>query len=163
MPDRIKMKKRLVRIDESPDFKVIHPNEVDKVDIASVMYEAYKDTVDYEDDTIDDLVMDILNIERGLYGKYLPEASFLAIFKQRVIGGIFLCDFKNEATITYNFTQKKYRNMGVSSTLIQLAENVLFDKGYDDIHLYVSLENQSAFNLYQSLGFEKEEIETEII
>ena len=163
MPERIKMKKKVVGTTLFPNFDLTHPSALNKIDIAKVMYESYKDTIDYENDTIDDLVMDILNIESGLYGKYLDDASFIAIKDGEIIGGIFITDFKGEATITYNFTDRKYRNQGVSTTLIQYVENELYDKGYEDIHIYLSLENQAAYNLYQSVGFEKEHMKTQII
>lgn len=153
MPTRIKMKKVLEE-ERFADSKNLCPMSLpDKVDVAGAMYDAYEGTIDYEEDTIDDFCHEILYVYSNLYGEYLPEASFVYMVDGEIAGGIFLCDYRGEPTITYNFTKKKFQRRGIATRLLENVEKALMDLGYNELYLYLSLENTPAYNLYDRFGF----------
>ena len=46
------------------------------------------------------------------------------------------------------FVSPSYRRMGIASLLLDASEQIAFQRGYDNIGLCVSVDNQSALNLY---------------
>ncbi|KAF5064680.1 GNAT family N-acetyltransferase [Proteiniclasticum sp. QWL-01] len=153
MAQRIKMVKYL---DSNPPSGLdIRPVDKDRIrEIAKIMLDSYIDTPDYEGESLNDTIKEISMVFRGYYGQFLEDASFLICNEEdEIVSCLFVCDFKNEATITYLFTRKDHLGRGFATALIHSAEHALLDKGYDRIFLFVSRNNNPAVQLYLNLGF----------
>jgi ribosomal protein S18 acetylase RimI-like enzyme len=50
--------------------------------------------------------------------------------------------------------RSKYRGAGIGTMLMEHIENILIDKGIDEITLNVAKENQGALRLYKNLGYQ---------
>lgn len=155
MKDRIKMKKNIYEstIEHSELISLIGLAKAE--DIAEAMYDAYLDTTDYENDKVEDFLAEIKNFKNGLYGKALETASLCIANSSEILTGLFVADFKGQATLTYSFTKKAYQNQGLAKILINACENELIKLGYKDLYVYINLENIPAFNLFESLGFQE--------
>lgn len=153
MAERIKMIKYLDPY-STPDYD-IRPVDTEQIrDIAKMMYEAYVDTPDYEGETVNDLSKELSMVFRGYFGTYLSEASLVLYDDDETPASfLFVCAYKNEPTITYLFTRKDQTGKGYALALMQAAENILLDLGYDRIALYVSKANLPALKLYLKHGF----------
>ena len=155
---RVKMYKEIF-YNELDNFHFVEPMNFDEEDsIAEAMFDAYKNAPDYENDTLEDFKSELQNIKSNLYGNVIEEASLCVKRSEGIIAGIFVADFKNEATMTYCFTKKEYQGRGLAESLIKASENKLKELGYDKFYLYLTLSNQGAYNLFDALGF----VETEI-
>ena len=155
---RIKMVREIFENDLN-DFDFIEQINFKDADLlAEAMYKAYKDTPDYENDSVEDFRNELKRMKANLYGKLIPEACLYVKAKEEIIAAIFVCDFRGEATMTYCFTNPEYRDRGVGQGLINYAENELKKLGYKHFYLYLTLANKLAYNLFESLGFTETEI-----
>ena len=160
---RVKMVKNIFPIDLNDDQLVERINFSDRLELASAMFDAYEASPDYEEDSLEDFENEINHLETSLYGPVISEAS-LCIKKGKIIlAGIFVCDFKGEATITYTFTRKEYQGQGLAERLIRRAENTLYQLGYKELYLYLTLENHDGFALFDTLGFEETSMDSKIV
>lgn len=155
MPKRIRMSLRLSKTDfEFPD-EVIPADLRYLEEIASCALDAYENTIDYEGEDLQQTREEILRVYDGFYGPYMHEASFIYLEEETVYAGLLTCLYRGEPTITYTFTRKSRQRLGYSTTLIGLACQKLYELGYHSLFLYVTVENQGAVRLYESLGFQE--------
>lgn len=155
MPKRIRMSLRLSP--EVFDFpETIIPADSDRLDqIASCFLDAYEGTVDYEGENLQQTKDELRRVYTGYYGQFMEDASFLLFEDDNVQAGLLTCLYRGEPTITYTFTRKSKQRLGYATLLIGLACQVLYKKGYHSLFLYVTIENNDALRLYESLGFEE--------
>ena len=153
MAKRIKMVKYLDSFPSSD--RDIRPVDKDRIrEIAQIMLDSYIDTPDYEGESLNDTIKEISMMFRGYYGEFLKDASLAAYNEDdEIVACLFMCEFKNEPTLTYMFTRKDHQGQGYATSLIQAAEGALAELGYDRIFLFVSEENEPALRLYKHLGF----------
>lgn len=121
--------------------------------MAEAVLDAYRDTVDYEGEDLDQTMDELTRVFNDYYGPLLTEASFLIMEKEEVKAGVLVCLYRNEPTITYTFTRKKEQRLGYATLLIMKAADVLYRQGHHSLYLYVTVENSGALRLYESLGF----------
>lgn len=153
MTQRIKMAKNIFKSELDNTKHFLNPKKVDKNLLAQAMYNAYKCSIDYENDTIEDFKQELQNLFNNVYGKYIEEASFCVGNSNVIIAAVFFADFKGEPTLTYCFSNTEYRENGLAQNLIKKSENKLVDLGYKKSYLYLTLENIEAYNLFESLGY----------
>lgn len=153
MAKRIKMVKYLDAY--PPSDHDIRPVDKGRIrEIAQIMLDSYIGTPDYEGETLHDTIKEIAMVFRGTYGEFLEDASFIALDEDEAIAAcLFMCNFKNEPTLTYMFTCKACRHQGYATSLIQAAETALLELGHDRIFLFVSEDNEEALRLYRHQGF----------
>ncbi len=153
MAQRIKMVKYLDSF-TAPEYD-IRPVKKERIrEIAQIMLDAYVSTPDYEGETLNDLTKELSMVFRGYFGTFLEEASLALLDDDgEPISFLFICDFKNEPTLTYLFTEKNHLGKGYATNLMKAAENALLAMDYDRLALYVSKDNKPALDLYLKLGF----------
>ncbi len=124
-----------------------------KEEIAFSMLDAYKDTVDYEGEDINDTKAEIENVINNGYGTFLIETSFMIKINNEVASVIMISLYEDIPTIIYVFTMKKYTKKKMASCLIKKSMQALYKIGYKKIQLFVSKDNNEAIRIYQKLGF----------
>lgn len=152
MAKRIRMVKFL---DSYPPVDhLVQPVEKDRIrEIAQIMLDSYIDTPDYEGESLNDTIKEISMVFRGYYGEFLQNASFVALNDEdEIVSGLFVCEFKGDATLTYLFTRKDSLGQGYATSLIHTTETALLELGYEKMYLFVSEANQPALKLYEHLG-----------
>lgn len=153
MPKRIRMSLRL------SDEPMVFPQQLVPAKIsylhamADAFLDAYRDTVDYEGENLDQTLDEIRRVYKGSYGPFMQDASFLYLEDELVRAGVLVCLYRDEPTITYTFTRKKDQRLGYATLLINRAAFDLYRKGYHSLYLYVTVENTDALRLYESMGF----------
>ncbi|WP_312654241.1 GNAT family N-acetyltransferase [Proteiniclasticum sp.] len=160
MPKRIRMSLRLS--DEPMVFShELVPAEFSYLEVmADAFLDAYRDTVDYEGETLTQTIDEITRVYRGCYGPFMQDSSFLLMENDQVSAGVLVCLYRDEPTITYTFTRKKDQRLGYATLLINRAAFELYKKGFHSLYLYVTVENTDALRLYESMGFTEVPITT---
>lgn len=153
MPKRIRMSLRLSsnRYTYGEPFQEV--TEALIPTIAEAILDAYEGTVDDEGDTLAQTIEELHLVFQGTLGPLLRDASLVIQKNGDLASGILLCDYRGEATLTYTFTKKAYQRLGYATLLIGRAAEILYEKGYHSLYLYVTMENKEALRLYESLGF----------
>ena len=79
-----------------------------------------------------------------------------AFVQDRVRKNEFAFIDSTQLFVTCFIIDKSYRNKGIGKRSFNLLKGWAKEQGYHRVELSVSHANQSAINLYESLGFEKE-------
>ncbi|NRY59402.1 GNAT family N-acetyltransferase [Clostridium beijerinckii] len=132
-------------------FDKIDSDDIDGLSVS--MLDAFKDTVDFNGETIEELHKEICSIVESTFGRFIPDASFQIKQNGEIAAVVLISLFKGKPFVSELFTVKKYLKQGMASNLLKKSINVLMNLGYDDLILYVHSENVDAVNLYKKIGF----------
>lgn len=69
----------------------------------------------------------------------------------------FDTNIKKFALFLEIYVDEKYRNQGVATQLMQKAENIMADMGYEWIEFQCSTFNTNAIKLYEQLGYQNKQ------
>lgn len=94
------------------------------------------------------------------YAKKMYENAVIIaeVYDNQVVGlfaGYINDEKKKSAYISFVNVLKEYRRKGMAKKLLQEFIDVARKKGFCEIHLHTSFENQGAIKLYESNGFKK--------
>lgn len=90
---------------------------------------------------------------KGGSGQYLPDASFVALEADRVVGAIVVTYWMGAPLVAELGVAKDRRGRGLGRALLQAAMNRLADRGESQLALFVTVGNNPAIRLYGSMGF----------
>lgn len=153
MSNRVGMVYKLIpqKLEELHTFNKISNDDIN--DLASAMLDAFRDTVDFEGETLEDLEEEIQGVVESTFGIFISDASFQIRLNAEVASAILISLYEHKPLISELFTRKKYMNLGMASNLIKRSINALFKLGYEELVLYVHPENIEAVNIYKKIGF----------
>ncbi len=117
------------------------------------MLEAFKDTADFNGETLEELNEEIYSVVESTFGTFITDASFQIKQNGEIVAVILISLYKDKPFVSELFTVKKYLKLGMASNLLKKSINVLLELGYKDLVLYVHPENVAAINLYKKIGF----------
>jgi ribosomal protein S18 acetylase RimI-like enzyme len=139
------------RLQEIHSFDSVGANDIQ--DLAEAMLEAFRDTEDFNGETLEDFNEEINSVVEGTIGAFISEASFLIRKNTEIAGVILISLYKDKPLVSELFTRKKYMNLGIASSLLKKSINMLLSLGYEHLVLYVHPKNIQAINLYKKIGF----------
>lgn len=132
-------------------FDKINSDDINELSVS--MLEAFKDTADFNGETLEELNEEIYSVVESTFGTFIPDASFQIKQNGEIAAVILISLYKDKPFVSELFTVKKYLKLGMASNLLKKSINVLTNLGYDDLVLYVHPENAGAVNLYKKIGF----------
>jgi RimJ/RimL family protein N-acetyltransferase len=140
---------------ESWDCRTISTQDIPA--LGELMVAAYKGTIDYEGETLEDALSEIQDTLQGKYGSFLHDCSFLIegdITLSACI--VVLSDHMKAPLLAYSMTHPTAQNQGMATFLIKQCCNTLLAKGYHELYLVVTQGNTAAQHVYQKIGFQSE-------
>lgn len=132
-------------------FDKINTNDIHGLSVS--MLEAFKDSSDFNGETLEELKEEIYSVVESTFGTFIQDASFQIKQNGEIAAVILISLYKDKPFVSELFTVKKYLKLGMASYLLKKSINVLLDLGYEDLVLYVHPKNTGAINLYKKIGF----------
>jgi ribosomal protein S18 acetylase RimI-like enzyme len=132
----------------------------DKEALAELMLDAYRDTVDYNNETLADAILEIEHTLSGSYGRFLAGCSFVVADEAR-LSSATLVTLPDEGMpsecplLAFAITRKRDQRRGLASALILRSAAALREHGYRRLGLAVTAGNEPARRLYAQLGFRR--------
>ncbi|MDD5645673.1 MAG: GNAT family N-acetyltransferase [Candidatus Bipolaricaulis sp.] len=152
---RIPMEAALLRQNVPSSFacRPVAPSDADA--LATLLYVAYRGTIDDEGDSLADARAEIEKTFRGGYGRFLPECSFVIEDGEFLTSACLVTFFEPHAAplIVFLMTRPEAKRRGLARRLLEQSTNALLDAGYDRLTLVVTDGNDPAQRLYASFGF----------
>lgn len=152
---RIFMKIKLndTQLKRCQEVRIINNRDIHE--LGEVMYEAYKGTVDYDDESIDDAIEEVKTTMKGKYGRPLDSACLVIERNERIASAIiFTWDKKqNMPLLTFSMTRALQKGKGFATKLINEGLMRLKDLDYSKCCLIVTEGNEPAYSIYKSIGF----------
>jgi len=132
-------------------FDMINTDDIN--DLAISMLDAFRDTEDFNGETLENLDEKIHGIVESNFGIFIPNASFQIKRNIEIASAILISLYEGKPLVSELFTRKKYMNLGMATSLLKKSINVLLSLGYENLILYVHPRNIGAVNLYKKIGF----------
>jgi GNAT superfamily N-acetyltransferase len=126
--------------------------------LADLMLDAYRGTVDYNGETLEDARSEIDRTMAGAYGRFLSDCSFVAA-NTGVLQSACLITLLNEDSpdvvplLAFSVTRPAAQRRGLASGLIRRSAGVLRATGLTRLVLAVTAANLPARRVYDRLGF----------
>jgi len=123
--------------------------------LGHLMYRAYRGTIDYEGETLEQSIQEMQEVLAGKYGKVNLPASLVVMDNARAVSAVIFVDFPKEKMplLAFTMTDPEFQGKGYSQSLIKLSLNKLLEQDFEECCLVVTDGNEPAQSIYKKLGF----------
>lgn len=121
--------------------------------LAELMLDAYRGTVDYEGESLQEAKEEIGNLLGGMYGTFLADHSFAHWDKNVLVSATLVTLQNGRPLLAFSMTRSDYKRRGYAKGLIIATAHSLAESGYSSLDLWVTDSNEAAISLYEELGF----------
>ena len=129
------------------------PNSSDTEMLAQLILQAYRNTIDDEEETIEDARQEIQMLFKGEYGALLTNCSDVVAYEDKLISATLLTLWQDAPLIAFTMTHPEWKRMGLARKGLKRTINRLLQAGYKELYLVVTRGNYAAEKFYESFGF----------
>jgi len=125
--------------------------------LGSLMLDAYRDTIDYNGESLEDAISEVQATLDGKYGPFIEKCSFIIEREGKAISASIITWFDKvkKPLLAFLMTHPDFKNHGFGTYLLKKSINALLDDGYYELHLVVTEGNPPAEQLFKKMGFQK--------
>jgi ribosomal protein S18 acetylase RimI-like enzyme len=128
--------------------------------LGALMLAAYQGSIDYAGETLEEAIAAAQVMLDGRFGPLLARSSFVIEQAGQAIGACIITLWKGTPLVCDIRVHPAHKNQGMGTFLLKQSANALFEQGYRDLLLYVTVGNDNAQHVYEKLGFQVEESST---
>jgi RimJ/RimL family protein N-acetyltransferase len=152
---RVRMSLRLAPLEAFGQWTSREITEPDVEPLGRLMLDAYRDTIDYEGETLDDAVAEVRQTLEGRYGAAMRACSRLIEEDGCPVAACIIVRSDETGTplLAFSMTAPEFQGQGLQAFLLGESINRLLGEGYRELHLVVTEGNAPARHLYDKLGF----------
>lgn len=133
----------------------------DELELAALMYESYRGTVDDGGESIEDARREIAKLLSGDYGPIDQEAVTVIIHEDTIVSATIVTRDqvappplqRGEPFLVFSMTAPNWKRRGLARIGLTRSITLLQRRGEPRLHLVVTRANIPALSLYKSLGF----------
>lgn len=130
------------------------PTPADAAELAALMLDAYRGTIDFDgSETLDVARDEVRGYLAGSSGAPLLEHSRVAIDGDRMVSAALVSEFEGNPLLAYVFTAADHKGRGLGEGLTRMVMHSLAGAGEARLHLWVTAGNTPAERIYERLGF----------
>jgi len=142
------------KIDKSWRCRTLSASDTDS--LASLMLAAYRDTIDYDGETLEDALFQMRSLFQGKFGTFQDLSSFGIEEDGRLSSVIIITIWETRPLVAFSMTRPESKNLGMATFLLKSSVNALLTFGHKEVVLVVTAGNEPAEHLYEKLGFKPE-------
>lgn len=113
------------------------------------MLEAYRGTIDSEDETFDDAVAEVASY---FDGNPMADNSFLIEHDGNLLAAVLVSLIDDRPFVSYVITDPAHKNQGLGGKVTAAALDSLGAEGYDRVSCYITEGNTPSEALFTRLG-----------
>lgn len=117
--------------------------------LAHLMLEAYRGTIDYEDEDLDDARAEVQSF---FDQEPLLEHSRVAVVDGTVVSAVLVSVFEGSPFISYVMTLPEHKQHGWARRVVSAALDGLAREGHQGVAFYITDGNLASEELFRSLG-----------
>ena len=136
-------------------FSIHAINETHTNILGELMDISYRDSIDYEGETLAQCIQEMSGTIAGKHGTLIREASFIIKSDQIPASAVLVTEWKGEPLVAYTMSNPRFRGQGLAKCSMRKAISALYSLGRNELFLVVTEGNTQAEALYQKMGFEK--------
>jgi len=133
------------------------PLDADVHQLASLMYSAYRGTIDDEGESEADALVEVQKTFASAYGSFVPSCFAVVERGGRLLSATLVTRWQDRPFVAFSMTEPNSKRTGLARACMMTAMSRLHAAGEHELGLVVTLANVPAFNLYTSLGFVAED------
>ena len=130
----------------------------DASSLANLMVEAYRGTIDYEGETLEDALAEVNAFFAGERGgpPYLG-TSYLALVNSQMVGACLTSDWREKQApiIAYVMTRANWKKRGIGRQLLFRVLQAIRENGYPEVWAVITEGNRPSENLFLQFGFQR--------
>lgn len=139
---------------EGANFDARTPTASDKQLLAELMLDAYENTIDWQDETLEDAVSEV---EEYFEAQPLLAESLLVTDNQGAVSACLVSYLQKQKAplIAYVMTAKRGKRNGIAQRILQGTIQRLHRTGHERILAGITDGNVPSENLFERFGFQK--------
>jgi len=132
-----------------------NPSAEDKQILAELMLDAYRGTIDFDDETLEDALHEVESYFSGGTGAAWPASSWLA-FDENILVCASLVSFwdnRNVPLLAYVMTSAAAKGKHLATAAVGRSLQSLIDQGHSEIRAVITDGNIPSEKVFAKLGF----------
>jgi len=132
-----------------------NPTQKDTTALAELMLDAYRDTIDYEGETLDQTTDEINRYFEGAYGPPLADCSWVC-FVEGVLGAACLVSWwekRKTPLIAFVMTLGERKKSGLAGLVLRQTLQSLVGKRHSEVRAVITAGNTPSEGLFDHCGF----------
>lgn len=134
-----------------PDERIRSVTLEDAAELASLMLDAYRHTIDYDDEDLEDAIAEI---DSFLANAPLLEMSRVVVDDGEIVSGTLVSETEEGPLVAYVMTRASHKSKGLGVLVTGHALKTLADAGHKKVVFYITEGNEPSERLFRSLGAE---------
>ena len=137
-------------------FQKVAP--ADLTQIGELMYDSFLGTIDYEGETLEDAISEVVEVFKGKYGAVINDACLCVKENEVIISAVVFTwhERENMPLLAFTMTRSSHKGRGFAKNLLRAGFSELFGIGHAQCCLVVTKGNEPAMSIYKSFGFVEE-------
>jgi GNAT superfamily N-acetyltransferase len=132
-------------------LRIRRPRTSDLAALADLMLDAYRGTIDYDGETLEQAVEEV---EGYLAGEAALEWSALAVAGDTVASTVLMSKVNGGPFVSYVMTRADAKNRGIASVLLDQAVELAWHAGHEEIQAWITAGNAPSERIFTRAGFE---------
>jgi RimJ/RimL family protein N-acetyltransferase len=134
-----------------PDgFTVRRPTAEDRLELASLMMDAYIGTIDYAGENEDQAAEEV---DGYLVDEALLDMSVVAILDDAVQSAVLLSRILGLPLVGYAMTRATLKGQGLASALLDMSVSAVWDSGAEELRAFITAGNVPSEKIFERAGF----------
>jgi len=127
--------------------------------IGTLLWEAYRGTIDYRDETLDEMKIEAREFFAAKYGPPLPDACLVCEIDGRPIAAALLCDWNEPDAVVsgpivaYALVHPEFRGQGHGIAVVNASLGRLAAAKWGRVYAVITEGNVPSEQLFARLGF----------
>jgi ribosomal protein S18 acetylase RimI-like enzyme len=137
-----------------PDQAARLVSRADVPELAHLMIDAYRGTIDDEGETLEEAQAEMRATMDGKYGEFLSTCSFAIELDGVLVSACLVTFWEGMPLIAFTMTHPDRQNRGLLTEILKRSINAMIAEGHEEARLLVTKGNLPAVHVYERLGFQ---------
>ena len=121
--------------------------------LSKLLLSAYLGTIDQEEETEAEALIEIEKTFNGEHGPFVPECSMVMASGEELLSAALVTRWQGRPFLAFSMTNPNHKRKGLARACLVATMEELRSRGEQELRLVVTLANNPAKRLYESLGF----------
>ena len=134
-----------------PGCRVRVADGQDRLELASLMIDAYTDTIDYEGETLEQAVEEV---DGYLAGEAVLDLSRVATLGGEIQSAVLVSRIAGVYLVGYVMTRAAVKGEGLASALMDTVANAVWASGAEEMRAFITEGNLPSERIFLRVGYE---------